>query len=271
MTSLLLAGLACVSAAAPLPDLDRKAAQAVWDEVRVPLLRGEKDPAPVFDQRFAESWLKDYAADNKDSPLRQAVRKVRATLWAVAVDPTDCPANIAADVARQREQNPLDLSVLKNGLRVPQNEAQFRTQILAQQKNVAAILGRLEDARDELKKVAVHRDKETKRWQAHYDYVSAWLDLDVAFLYEYLSALGMIRKDLPPFDPAMHGGWMLVAQPRLTGDAEGKKAAKNAAKLLENVQKDYAGTPWEVLARRARGLELGLDWKAVKRPGGEAP
>jgi hypothetical protein len=263
MTSLLLAGLACVSAGAPLPDLDRKAAQAVWDEVRVPHLRGEKEPAPAFDQRFADSWLKDYAADTRDSPLRQAVRNVRVTLWAVAVDPTDCPANLAADVAKQREQNPLDLSVLKKGLRAPQNETQFRTQILAQQKNVAAILGRLEEAREELKKAAVQRDKETRRWQAHYDYVSTWLDLDVAFLYEYLSALGAIRKDLPPRDPTMHAGWVLVAQPLLTGDAEGKKAAKNAAKLLDRMQKEYAGTPWEVLARRARGLELGLDWKAV--------
>jgi hypothetical protein len=266
---LLLAGLASL-VAAPLPELDRKHAQAVWEEVRLPPLRAEKQIPPKFDERFAPDWAKEYAADQRDTPLRQAVRRTRALLWAVALDGTGCPADLAREVAKLREERPVDLSVLKDGLPVlapnapPPNEREFRGRILMQQHNVARVLARLEEAREELAKAASERARESRRWQAHHDYVAAYLQLQLAFLYEYQSALGALRKELPPHDPKMHTRWVLSPRPALAGDYEGKKHARDAARRLDQILRERAGTPWEVLARRAKELPLGLEWKAQR-------
>jgi hypothetical protein len=236
---LLLAGLASL-VAAPLPELDRKHAQAVWEEVRLPPLRAEKQIPPKFDERFAPDWAKEYAAD------------------------------LAREVAKLREERPVDLSVLKDGLPVlapnapPPNEREFRGRILMQQHNVARVLARLEEAREELAKAASERARESRRWQAHHDYVAAYLQLQLAFLYEYQSALGALRKELPPHDPKMHTRWVLSPRPALAGDYEGKKHARDAARRLDQILRERAGTPWEVLARRAKELPLGLEWKAQR-------
>src|SRR5205823_2148440 len=71
----------------------------------------------------------------------------------------------------------------------------------------------------------------------------------IAHLYEYQSMLGKMRKEFPPRDPTLHGGWRLTASPRPQGDPAGKKLAKASPELLERVVKDYPGTPWAVLAR----------------------
>jgi len=55
-----------------------------------------------------------------------------------------------------------------------------------------------------------------------------------------------------------------VSQPRLQGDSTGKRLAREAHKLLDKIIKNYAGTPWEVLAKRERLTNLGLEWQPTK-------
>src|SRR5262249_13438391 len=97
-----------------------------------------------------------------------------------------------------------------------------------------------------------------------YDLVLTRLEMQIAWLFELQSALGSMRKELPPFDPLIHSGWVLVPRPTLGGDIVGKKLAKGARKRLEQIAIDHAGTPWAVLAHRLKVTALGLDWRAVR-------
>jgi hypothetical protein len=113
--------------------------------------------------------------------------------------------------------------------------------------------------------LAGERGKETsKRWQANYDYVLARLEMQIAYLYEYTTMLGSMRKELPPRDPKLHGGWRLASQSTLQGDSTGKRLAREAQKTLDKLATDHANTPWAILAKRERFTALGLDWQPIK-------
>jgi hypothetical protein len=83
-------------------------------------------------------------------------------------------------------------------------------------------------------------------------------------LFEYQSMLGSMRREFPPRDPNLHGGWKLASRQTLEGDSTGKKSAKDAHKLLDKIIKDNAGSPWEVLAKREKLTNLGLEWQPAK-------
>src|SRR5262249_49782736 len=141
---------------------------------------------------------------------------------------------------------------------------QFKNQVRKDQDDIARLLAGLEDALEELKKAGAGRDKEPKRWQANYDFVLARLEALLAYLYEYQSMLGQMRKELPPRDPKVQGGWRLASREKLTGDKRGKDLAKDARSILERVAAENPKTPWEVLAKRERLTALGLEWQAAK-------
>jgi hypothetical protein len=138
-------------------------------------------------------------------------------------------------------------------------------------KQVAPVQSALEEALDELKAKDTKEAREaemSKGWLATADYIKARLESQIAYLYEYQSALGAMRKDFPPLDENVHNGWRLAAIKAVQGDGTGKKLAKDAEKIFERIVKEYPGTPWEVLARRDRLTALGLEWQATK-VGGE--
>jgi hypothetical protein len=219
------------------------------------------DSLPPFDP----SVLRRYADEgDKDSPLRKAVRAARAVMWAVSTEGE--PPGLREEVHEERRRLKVDMSVLRDGFAAPPpgRENQLKTAVLDNEKQVALILGRLKEALEELEAARPMRGEETKRWQANYDYVFARLQEQTAFVYEYQSALGRMRKELPPRDPKLHGRWILAATTRLQGDSAGKKLARDAGKLLDRLVKENAGTPWEILAKRERLTALGLDWQAAR-------
>jgi hypothetical protein len=174
------------------------------------------------------------------------------------------PDNIAKEVRAQRTAIMVKSlpSLIKNGYPRPANDKQFKDQIFNDEREVARILGPLIDVEADLMEAKEERDKESKRWQANYDFVLARVEAEIAYLYEYQSMLGQMRKDqAPPLDPKVHRGWKLAAVTTLSGDSNGKRAAKSALKLYEALIKDNAGTPWEVLAKREKLTALGLEWK----------
>jgi hypothetical protein len=214
---------------------------------------------------FSADVLKKYEEDAEpESPLLKAVRTARALLWAIS--PAAEPADLSAEVAQIRSTLKGNLSVLQDGFRAaaPALENQLKNRIMNNERDVARLMGRLTEALEELKNAGNMRDAAPKRWQANYDFMLARLEAQIAFLYEYQSMLGQMRKEFPPRDPNLHGGWILAATTTLQGDATGKKLAKDSRKILEKLSKDHAGTPWEVLAKREKLTALGLEWQPTR-------
>jgi hypothetical protein len=112
--------------------------------------------------------------------------------------------------------------------------------------------------------VAADRGGEPKRWQVNYDLMLARLQLQMAYVYEHQSMLGRLRKEPPPLNRAVHGGWRLVRWQTPTGDLAGRKLARDAQLALDRIARDHPNTPWEALARHARAAPVGLDWQPVK-------
>jgi hypothetical protein len=217
--------------------------RAILREVDVPpvkvtrdemLLRAESMPP------FSATALEAYKADDDMTPFREAIVKARTVL------------NEQLKGKRLREE--WQLSGTEN---------QFKEMVKSyQEKEVAGVTRELEETLDDLKRAGKERAKDkSKRWQANYDYILARLEAQIAYLYEYNSLLGAMRKELPERGP---NGWRLASQEKLQGDNTGKKLAKESAELLKKLAKNHPGTPWELLAKRDRLTTLGLEWKPNK-------
>jgi hypothetical protein len=256
-------------ASAPTNKGNEALVKAVLGQVSTPAVKPSQqdvdvkyDALPPFNPEVLKKYEDDGA--DKDSPLRKAVRSARAVLWAVTNSGE--PKEIAAEVRDVRLKLKVNLSVLQDGFRAPAaaGEKQLKDRVEANERDVARIIGRLREALEEMQNAAEGRAAEPKRWQANYDFLLARLQEQIAFLFEYQSMLGQMRKEFPPRDPALHGGWKLAATTNLQGDAYGKKLAKESRKVLEKIVKEHAGTPWEVLAKREKLTALGLEWQATR-------
>jgi hypothetical protein len=251
---------------------NKKLIEAVLDEIGTPPIKVTHemplryDALPPFPAKALQKYQED--APNPNSPLREAVKKARAVLWAIY--PGQAPSQIRVEVTMvRRNYNGVQLNILKDGYRAPgggNGEKQFKDRVETDERHVAMLMRAVEDALNELRdpKAVEARESESKRWQANYDFMLARVELEYAYLFEYQSMLGSMRKEFPPLDPQLHGGWKLASQARLQGDSSGKKAAKEAQKLLDKIIKSNAGTPWEVLAKREKLTNLGLEWQPAK-------
>jgi hypothetical protein len=255
-------------AAGPPPLTPAKMAklQKLLVDVEVPPIR----PSPYdngidfrFLATFDEKKLEPYLAEpGEDNDLRKAVKGAQALLFAAAAGPV--PARLADAVKEARRTLRRDLTVMREGYRVPRNESQFKNQVLNDEKEVARILARFDRVHEDMIAVADKREAEPKRWQANYDFVLARVEEEIAYLFEYQSMLGQMRKELPPLDKQLYNGWKLAATTSLSGDSAGRKMASSSRKTLDKIIKDHAGTPWEVLAKREKLTALGLEWKPAK-------
>lgn len=192
---------------------------------------------------FSAILLDAYLDNGTRTPMRASVRKAIALLRA---------SKDRADVVRY--------------LRARPDSAALKAAALALQDKLAARVNVLSAALADLKQARQERDKETSRyWQATHDYVQACLEGYIAHLQEYKFMLGMVGKDeLPPLDAARgHKGWRLVASDKLLS-LEARAVADGTRKALEDVAREHAGSPWEILARRQALTYLGLEWRSAK-------
>jgi hypothetical protein len=245
-----------------------KEIQSVQREIGVPSIKPSRDDTAVDFKvlpPFPPEKMKNYPDDNADTPLRKAIFKAREVIYAVST--ARAPPAMADEVAKIRLELKVNLSVLKDGYRKPGDDAKFKKQIEADERKIADLLSSLQDTLEDLKTVGDNaetgRAKETKRWQANYDFTLARLEAQIAYLFEYQSMLGQMRKQLPDLAPGQTG-WRLASQVTLRGDTQGKKLAKDSDKRLDAIIKDNPGTPWEVLAKRQKLTALGLEWQGVK-------
>lgn len=246
----------------------RKTIQGVIDDIGGPPVKpGREDTGIKFEMLppFSETVLEKYGVDSptEKSKLREAVTQARAVLYAVNTYPA--PPAIADKVGEVKSAlKGVNLNVMKDGYRYNQTENILKQQVFNDQREVAKIFGQLDEVYEKLTEAKEDRDKETKRWQVNYDFMVARVEAQIAFIYEYQSMLGLMRKEFPPRDAKVHNGWKLAAQPKLSGDARGKKLAQNSLKALDKIIKDHSGTPWEVLAKREKLTALGLEWQATR-------
>jgi hypothetical protein len=244
--------------------------EAVLDQIGTPPIKVTHETAIRYDALppFSAEALKKYEDDkpNPNSPLRPAVQNARAILWALY--PSQEPSRLSGEVSVMRQKYPVRLDVLKDGYRAPAGgnaEKRFKDMVEGDERKVALLIREIDDALNGLldPKVVESRKSESKRWQVNYDFMLARVQLEYAYLYEYQSMLGSIRKEFPPLD-AVSRGWKLASHSKLQGDSAGKKYSRDGKKALDKLIKDNAGTPWEVLAKREKLTNLGLEWQPAR-------
>jgi hypothetical protein len=215
-------------------------------EIDLPPIKATKNETPLqaeamppFQAKVMETYKE---ADGKDTPLREAVKAAITAL------------------GKTRSMNLLEEE------RYPGDENQQKAKLTEHQKrDVAGGMRELQEALDDLKKAGTPeaRAAEPRRWQAHYDFVLARLEEELAYLNEYQGLLGQMKKELPPIDKKVQNGWRVASVGSLS-DSTAKKLANEAKKHLEKIVKDYPNTPWEVLARRDKLTALGMEWQAAR-------
>ncbi len=212
---------------------------------------------------FSDKVIKEFAkVEGPETELQKVVKRARIELWVISSLPP--PADIKKDVEAIRGKLKVNLGVLKDGYRAPANENAFKIVVENDEKDIARMFLNLQEVLDDLKKIEEMKENETKRWQANYEFIKARTEAQIAYLFEYQSMLGQMRKELPARDPKIHNGWKLAATAKLQGDSTGKKLAKESTKAMESLVKNMPGSPWEVLAKREKFTTLGLEWQPAK-------
>jgi hypothetical protein len=248
---------------------EERSVKSILKELNVPPVKKSQSEGLLHFESlppFQAETLGAYPVDNTPSPLREAVERAQALLWALSAN--EPPPEVAAGVAKIRATGELktDLKGLIESFRAPSGAAEmaFKAGLLADERRVASLIRLLDEELDNMAKAGEMKKKAPKRWQANYDFMMARLQNQLVYIYEYQSALGQMRKEFPKRDPAIHGGWRLASTDRPKGDATGRKLARDAQKLLDKIAKEHEGTPWEVLAKREKMTGLGQEWQPEK-------
>ena len=189
---------------------------------------------------YRKEVLDRYKADAKQTPFRAAVE----------------------DGIKKLQQSERDFTINETfGIMAELELMQEKRRIEALQKDkVGDAYFQLGKAAEELEELKAEKAKESKYWQATYDYVLASLYARQACVLEYNVMLGRIRRDdLPGMDLDRHKGWRLKHKEKLS-DRDALEVADKAKALLKQLSKDHKGTPWEVIARQDSNSPFGLMW-----------
>ncbi len=136
--------------------------------------------------------------------------------------------------------------------------------IVREQETPASIILELEEQAKALDAVMEELDKEpSKYWQVNYLYAVAEVKSRLAFMQEYNLLLGNIRTDALPERDAKRGetGYQMVSSEKMKSKREVKDLAEAGREIFTKIAEEHKGTPWAVLAKRAKSIALGLEWK----------
>lgn len=198
----------------------------------------------------------------EETPLQKAMKQAQVDLWAISgLTP---PADLEKQVSEVRRQKKVNLETMVDYYAKPADETRFKAGVESNQKDVAKVFAIVEGDYETLKELGEDVEREPKRLQAHYLFLKARLEAQIAYLYEYQSALGSIRKEFPALEKG-HSGWRLSSSSKLRGDRAGKQADKDQKADLKKLIEKYPGSPWAVLARRDMLTALGLEWQSAAK------
>jgi hypothetical protein len=231
----------------------------ILEEIDVPPIRQGQGANGSFELEallpFSAKALEEYRPDYNS--MAQLVAEVKATGGEGSKYPLRKAVLDAVKVLREAKLS------LQETFAGGSNE-KVKALILEEQRKPARAILELDEVLDKLRKVEGAREKETKRWQANYDYVLAQVLARLAYIHEYDLMLGKIRKDeLPPLEKT-HTGYRLSSRERIQAGREVRDLASESKKLLGQLVKEHEGTPWQILAKRDSLAALGLEWQPTR-------
>ena len=142
-----------------------------------------------------------------------------------------------------------------------------KEEIKKEQIPLATLTPDLEDLVKELEALTADAEKEeSKAWKASFFYALAQAKSRLAYLHEANLALGKVLTDSLPEQLDKSLGLQLVSVEKMQSKKEFRKFSDEAKVLYDTLATENKGTPWEVLAKRARVESLGLEWKAYMKP-----
>jgi len=142
-----------------------------------------------------------------------------------------------------------------------------KDEIKKEQIPLATLTPDLEDLVRELEALTADAEKEeSKAWKASFFYALAQAKSRLAYLHEANLALGKVLTDSLPEQLDKSLGLQLVSVEKMQSKKEFRKFSDEAKVLYDALATEHKGTPWEVLAKRARVESLGLEWKAYMKP-----
>jgi hypothetical protein len=238
----------------PPPSADPRAVMQIVREIDVPpvkAFREDAPPAAISDiLPFKEEVLQPYlagelAAGAKPNAFQEAVLAAVEGMRAVGVG------------------GGKDLPEEFGGQESDKEKADFK-RIQEVPAKVEFLLG---DLRDALQEVGAMKDKQPKRWQAHYEYVLAQLKLRMCYANQYNLALANVRGGKFPDLKPGENGYRLTAETALDKltPSEYKEMFADAKKALNAIIKEHPNTPWALLAKGDRTLSIGLKLTGATR------
>ena len=108
--------------------------------------------------------------------------------------------------------------------------------------------------------MADQKEKQPKRWQAHFDYIVAELKLRICYANQYNLALANVRGGKLPDLKDGQNGFRLTAETTLDKNTQSnyKDMFNEARKSLLELGKQHPNTPWALLAKSDRTVAIGL-------------
>lgn len=99
------------------------------------------------------------------------------------------------------------------------------------------------------------------RWRASFDLAMGRLLAMKVRLYGYNMMLAQMKSNPKTFTQPGYNEWKLVPSANIDTGPDARKAAEEARTLLKKVIDEHPGTPWEQLAVKELGQDMGWDWQ----------
>jgi len=242
----------------PPPSADPKTVMAIVREIEVPPVksfRADAPPPSISDiLPFSVEAMKQYVAGelalgDKANLFQKAVLDGVEEMRKVRSGGTELPEEFGGETSDKAKEE------LRKVQEVP--------------ARVEAIL---QEALDKLEaeEVVTLREKQVKRWQAHYDYIVAQLKLRICYVNQYNLALANVRNGKLPDLKDGQNGFRLTAETALDKNTQAnyKDMFADARKTLTEMAKQHPNTPWALLAKMDRTIAIGLKLTGSSVSGG---
>jgi hypothetical protein len=261
-----LVGLLC-ACAVRAQEADKKTIDAILQEIEMaPCLYARLDASSKPElPRFVAAKLLAYQLADNDS-VEQNRKRWSADKPGYA---KNFPMRAALFEAVEESENlrslkvPVTLPLVKG----PLIEKKQKKGVLDIQGSLAVSIFKLEQAYKKTDDVSDWRDKQKlPRWKADFDFAQARMQTNLLFLYECDYTFGQVRADTLPKLATNEASWKIVLRPKLNvTEPKAKSLAKARLKLLNQIQKEHAETPWAFFAERESKRDLGMEWMGKKK------
>lgn len=197
--------------------------------------------------RFDPAVMREYM------PEYDPIREIEAAI-------KQHPAKFAlVETARQTYLDSIPFPTLVfNG----ESDNQLRTELTDGQKGMVESLYWVDRMYDMLKQGSQARGSLTEpRWRASFDLAMGRLLAMKVRLKGYNMMLAQMKSTPRQFTQPGYNEWKLVASGNIDTGPEARKAADEARTMLKKVIDENPGTPWEQLAIKELGQDMGWDWQ----------